>query len=427
VNLYAFEKTVRQGGALADAIESIDIGGPTLIRASAKNFKDVACVTDPADYPALLEEMKTGGGTLSPATRFALARKAFSLTARYDGAISNYLGSMPDDAAANPGAERKKFPDTFTVQFKKMQDLRYGENPHQEAAFYGPLKPAAGALSSARQLQGKDLSFNNIMDINSALELVREFHEPACIIIKHNNPCGAAMSKKGLGRAYELALACDSKSAFGGIVGFNEIVTGPLAGRLTEMFLEAVIAPGFDDDALSALGKKKNLRVLEVGKPEKDSPPCACFDIKRVSGGVLLQTQDTGSAADLKTVTRRGPTEKELEDLLFAWNVARHVKSNTIVLARDTATVGVGAGQMSRIDSTRIAVMKAADAGLEVRGSVMASDAFFPFRDNVDMAAENGVTAIIQPGGSIKDDEVIKAADEHGMAMVFTGIRHFRH
>ncbi len=434
VNLYAFEKTVAGGADLPTAIENIDIGGPTMIRATAKNFNDTACVTDPGDYSCIIEEMKANQAALSPSTRYELSRKAFALTARYDAAISNYLGSTTCDAPPASPDGAAKFPKTFSVQYKKIQDLRYGENPHQRAAFYATQNPAVGSLSTAKQLQGKELSFNNIMDLNSALELSREFHEPTCIIIKHNNPCGAAMSKNGLMAAYDLALACDSKSAFGGIIGFNKPVTGELAEKMTAMFLEAVIAPGYDEAALAAFKKKKNLRILEIAKPQKTKAgecdcgsSCDCLDIKRVSGGVLIQTADKECASDLKTVTKRGPTEKELEDLIFAWNVAKHVKSNTIVLAKDSATIGVGAGQMSRIDSTRIAVMKAADAGLSVKGSVMASDAFFPFPDNVEMAAKNGVTAIIQPGGSIRDDEVIKAADASNIAMVCTGIRHFRH
>jgi len=302
--------------------------------------------------------------------------------------------------------------------------MRYGENPHQKAAFYRTNEKTG--LGDATQHQGKELSYNNILDVNSALQLVGEFREPAAIVIKHNNPCGAAESGKGLLAAYNNALACDPVSAFGGIVGLNRKVDRELAETLTGIFLEAVIAPGYEPEALEVFKKKKNLRVLEVDDVyNRDCPPP--YDIKRVSGGVLLQGLDLESAADLKTAGDRGPTEKELEDLTFAWAVCKHVKSNAIILARDTRTVGIGAGQMSRIDSTRVAVMKAEDAGLEVKGSVLASDAFFPFRDNVDMAAEQGVTAIIQPGGSIRDEEVVEAANEHGIAMVFTGIRHFRH
>ncbi len=416
VNLYAFEDTVRRGCTLEEAIENIDIGGPTMIRAAAKNFRDVACVTDPSDYSMILREMEEQGGALSEATRFYLAKKAFQLTARYDGAISNYLG------AVDKGGLRR-FPDTFTVQFGKVQDLRYGENPHQEAAFY---RGAGGLLSQAKKLQGKELSYNNILDINSALALVNEFEPPAAVIVKHNNPCGAAVSEKGLLDAYRDALACDSKSAFGGIVGFNRKVTEDVAGELSKIFLEAVAAPGYDEGALRILSKKKNLRVMEspAVSGREEAPR---FEIKFVSGDVLLQTPDLDDYKDIKTVTSRRPTPEELKALIFAWKVCKHVKSNAIILARGERTIGIGAGQMSRIDSTRIAVMKAADAGLETKGGVLASDAFFPFRDNVDMAAEHGISAIIQPGGSIRDEEVIKAAEEHGIAMVFTGMRHFRH
>lgn len=422
VNLYAFEKTVEGGCTIEEAIENIDIGGPTMIRAAAKNHRDVAVVVEPSDYGDVINEMRDHKGMLSCKTRFELAKKVYQLTARYDAAISNYLGTVPEAPELD---KRKDFPDTFTIQFKKLQDLRYGENPHQSAAFYRNTGPRVG-LGGATKLQGKELSYNNILDLNSSLNLVSEFSEPAVVIIKHNNPCGTAMSKKGILAAYNAAYACDKTSAFGGIVGFNRKVTREVAETLTKIFLEAVIAPGFDDDAIEVFKAKKNLRVLDVGELVKD---CCRNDIqlKRVCGGVLLQTMDSGSASDLKTVTRRAPNDKELEDLLFAWNVCKHVKSNAIILARDGRTVGIGAGQMSRIDSTRIAVMKANDAGLEVDGSVLASDAFFPFRDNVDMAAEHGVTAIVQPGGSIRDEEVIKAADEHDIAMVFTGIRHFRH
>lgn len=426
VNLYAFEETVARGCSFEDAVENIDIGGPTMIRAAAKNHNDVAVVTDPADYAGIIDEMKKKKGALSGATRLRLAKKVFQLTARYDAAISNYLGSVPDVPGVEPA---KKFPDTFTVQYEKVQDLRYGENPHQSAAFYKKVVKGRAGLAGANQMQGKELSFNNILDLNAALTIAAEFHEPAAVVVKHNNPCGAAVSKEGILKAYLLAYECDKTSAFGGIVGFNKKVTKEVAETLNKIFLEAVIAPGFEPEALAVFSSKKNLRVLDIGDVEQAKLVFGPtdFDIKRVAGGALLQTLDIESASDLKTVTERGPDEKELEDLLFAWNVCKHVKSNAIIFAKNGRTVGVGAGQMSRIDSTRIAASKAADAGLEVRGSVMASDAFFPFRDNVDKAAEHGVTAIIQPGGSIKDEEVIKAANEHGIAMVFTGVRHFRH
>jgi phosphoribosylaminoimidazolecarboxamide formyltransferase/IMP cyclohydrolase len=424
VNLYAFEKTIAGGCTFEEAIENIDIGGPTMLRAAAKNHNDVAVVTEPADYRSILEELKVNDGALSPGTRFSLARKVFQLTARYDGAISNYLGTVAD------GEARCVYPETFTVQFRKVQDLRYGENPHQSAAFFSDSASSNDGLAGARQLHGKELSFNNIFDVDAALRVVREFHEPAAVIVKHNNPCGVAMSKVGSLDAYRKALACDPVSSFGGIVSFNRMVEGETAEELVKLFLEVVIAPGFDERALEVLKGKKNLRLLELPvseclPPQKDQSHGV--DMKVVAGGVLLQTPDWESAGDLKTATERGPSEEELEALLFAWSVCKHVKSNAIVFAKGTQAIGIGAGQMSRIDSTRIAVQKAGDAGLDTRGSVMASDAFFPFRDNVDKAKEAGVTAIIQPGGSVRDEEVIKAADEHGIAMVFTGMRHFRH
>ena len=349
-------------------------------------------------------------------------RKAFQLTARYDAAVSNHLGGVPE----NPRLEtHRRFPDTFTVQYEKLQDLRYGENPHQSAAFYRVRSKTPG-LGDLRKHQGKELSYNNILDLNAALQIVSEFHEPASVIIKHNNPCGVAVSKEGILRAYELAYGCDRTSAFGGIVGFNRTVTKEAAESLNSIFLEAVIAPGYDKEALGLLSLKKNLRVLETcGVEAGAANRCAPdLDIKRVCGGVLLQTLDIESAADLKTVTRRGPDEMELEDLLFAWNVCKHVKSNAVIFAKGLRAVGIGAGQMSRIDSTRIAAIKAADAGLSIKGAVMASDAFFPFRDNVDMAAEHGITAIIQL--NIKDEEVIKAADERDSHGIHHG-GHFRH
>jgi phosphoribosylaminoimidazolecarboxamide formyltransferase/IMP cyclohydrolase len=426
VNLYAFEDTIAKGCSLEEAIENIDIGGPTMIRAAAKNHKDVAVVVAPSDYQNIIEEMKKNNGSLSPATRFYLAKKVFQLTARYDGAISNYLGRVED------GAIKKDFPDTLTVQVEKVQDLRYGENPHQQAAFYREIRrqpedKKEPCIANAKQLHGKELSFNNILDLNSAIELAKEFHEPSCVIIKHNNPCGVAMSKAGLIDAYQKAMSCDRVSAFGGIIAVNRTMDAKTAKEMGQLFLEAIAAPGFDEDALKILKDKKNLRLLETSEFTAHMPEFKGYDLKKVNGGLLVQTADIECAQDLKTATKRGPSDAELEDLLFAWNVCKHVKSNAIIFAKDTRTVGIGAGQMSRIDSTRIGIMKAKDAGLEVKGCVMASDAFFPFRDNVDRAAEAGVTAIIQPGGSIRDEEVILAADEHKIAMVFTGIRHFRH
>ena len=430
VNLYAFEDTVAKGCLLEEAIENIDIGGPTMIRAAAKNHKDVAVVTDPDDYGMIIDEMKKQNGGVAETTRLYLAKKVFQLTARYDAMISNYLGRIED------GVVKKEFPDTLTMQFKKAQGLRYGENPHQSAAFYKDLKIDEPCISNARQIHGKELSFNNILDLNSAIELAKDFHEIACVIIKHNNPCGAAISHTSLAQAYTKAYSCDDQSAFGGVIGFNRIVDAKTAALMGKIFLEAVIAPGFDKDALEILKDKKNLRLLEIGSiPQHISPPpnrfiqgqTSAYDLKRVAGGLLIQTQDKASVADLKTVTKREPTEEELEELLFAWKVCKHVKSNAIIFAKCRQTIGIGAGQMSRIDSTRLGIMKAKDSGFDVKGSAMASDAFFPFRDNVDKAAEAGITAIIQPGGSVRDEEVIKAADEHGIAMVFTGIRHFRH
>lgn len=433
VNLYAFEDTIAkgspdksiQGQALfEDAIENIDIGGPTMLRAAAKNFKDVAVVTDPDDYSKIIDEMKRNSGRVSETTKFELAKKAFQLTARYDAVISNYLGSIEP---------RQDFPETFSVQFKKVQDLRYGENPHQKAAFYRDIKIEEPCVSNARQLHGKELSFNNILDLNFAIELAKDFHETACVIIKHNNPCGAAISHTSLADAYLKAYSCDKTSAFGGVVGFNRTVDAKTAQEMSKIFLEAIIAPGFEKDAIEILKNKNNLRLLEIPplpahlESSVFSREPSAYDFKRVNGGLLIQTWDKASVTDLKTVTKREPSEKELEELLFAWKVCRHVKSNAIIFANCGQTIGIGAGQMSRIDSTRIGILKAKDAGFNVKGSVMASDAFFPFRDNVDKAHESGITAIIQPGGSIRDEEVIKAADEHNIAMVFTGIRHFRH
>ncbi|MFQ5480454.1 MAG: bifunctional phosphoribosylaminoimidazolecarboxamide formyltransferase/IMP cyclohydrolase [Thermodesulfobacteriota bacterium] len=423
VNLYAFEKTIAHGATLGEAIENIDIGGPTMIRAAAKNYKDVAVVVEPTDYSGILEELQKNDCAISSATRFTLAKKVFQLTARYDGAISNYLGTI------KAGEDKTKeedslFPETYTVQYEKISGLRYGENPHQKAAFY--RTPGGGPLADAIKLHGKELSYNNIADLDAAVSIAAEFTDPAAVIIKHSNPCGAAVSDKGLLSAYEKAYSTDSQSAFGGIVCFNREVPLDVATKISEIFVEAVIAPAFTAESLEVLTKKKNIRLLTTGASTGETCNNA-MEIKLVSGGVLLQTPDRGQAVDMTTVTEREPTEKELADILFAWKICRHVKSNAIVLAADSMTLGVGAGQMSRIDSTRIALMKAAAAKLEVKGCAFASDAFFPFRDNVDLAAENGIKAIIQPGGSIRDEEVIKAANEHGIAMVFTRMRHFRH
>jgi phosphoribosylaminoimidazolecarboxamide formyltransferase/IMP cyclohydrolase len=419
VNLYPFAATVaRPGCTLEEAVENIDIGGPALLRSAAKNFEHVAVVTDPADYGAVLKEMGSAGGALGAATRLALAQKAFSHTAHYDGAISNYLTAL--EAAGG----RSRFPRRLNLQFERVQELRYGENPHQEAAFYRDLRPAPGSLASYRQLQGKELSYNNIADADAAWECVKCFSGPACVIVKHANPCGAARAAD-LAEAYGRALATDPTSAFGGIVAFNRELDAPAAQAVAQQFVEVVIAPAISAEAARALAGKAGTRVLEV----QPGPGANDYDFKRVGGGMLVQAPDTAGieARDLKTVTRTRPSEAQTADLMFAWTVARFVKSNAIVFCGGGRTLGVGAGQMSRVDAARIAVLKAQSAGLDLRGSVVASDAFFPFRDGVDVAAQAGARAIIQPGGSLRDDEVIAAANEHGIAMVFTGTRHFRH
>ncbi|OBS09649.1 bifunctional phosphoribosylaminoimidazolecarboxamide formyltransferase/IMP cyclohydrolase [Acidihalobacter prosperus] len=420
VNLYPFEATIANPDCpLAEAIEQIDIGGPAMVRAAAKNHADVAVVVDPADYAGLVEELRQAGGTCLQ-TRFALAAKAFAHTARYDGMVANYLGAIAADGSRAP------FPDTLSLQFDKAEDLRYGENPHQRAAFYRERNLAEASVASARQLQGKALSFNNIADTDAALECVKQFDAPACVIVKHANPCGVAVAPNLL-TAYERAYQTDPTSAFGGIIAFNRPLDGDTAHAIvSRQFVEVIIAPEITPAAARAVAEKKNVRLLACGQWDAPQPG---FDFKRVNGGLLVQDRDLTAVAtdELKTVTRRAPEAQELEDLLFAWQVAKFVKSNAIVYARDRQTVGVGAGQMSRVYSARIAGIKAADEGLAVSGTVMASDAFFPFRDGIDAAAEAGITAVIQPGGSMRDEEVIAAADEHGMAMVFTGVRHFRH
>ena len=420
VNLYPFEKTVeREDCTLETALENIDIGGPTMLRAAAKNYPFVSVVTDPADYDAVLKEMKDTGGCISGETNFRLAVKTFQLTARYDGAISNYLGRRNAD-----GGVKHLFPDTYTVQFSLAQNLRYGENPHQMAAFYREDNPLLSAVSNARQLQGKELSYNNIMDSDAAWQAVSDLEKPAAIIMKHANPCGAATSDGDLASAYRKAMETDPVSAFGGIVALNRPVDGKTAEELARTFLEVIIAPAFDDEARAILGAKKNVRVLEI--PAAPSKGVSGYDFRRVVGGLLVQDRDRGEfdIRGAKVVTRRKPTEAEYDALDFAWRIVKHVKSNAIVYATKDQLVGVGAGQMSRVDSVKIAKMK---AQLPTQGAVLASDAFFPFRDGVDMAAEAGVTAIIQPGGSVRDEEAIRAADEHGMAMIFTGVRHFKH
>ncbi len=419
VNLYPFEQTIAKPDCdFETAIENIDIGGPTMIRAAAKNHADVAVVVNPADYAGIIAELKNSGSSLSAKTRFNLALQSFEHTARYDTAISAYLGNLNGE----------RFPDTLNLQFYKSQAMRYGENPHQQAAFYREKAPASGAIAAAKQLQGKELSYNNIADADAALECVKSFTDkPACVIVKHANPCGVAEADTLLA-AYELAYATDPTSAFGGIIAFNRELDKETAAEIIKrQFVEVIIAPSIGADAQTVLAAKQNVRALECGNWTNAGE--TALDFKRVAGGLLVQDKDFGkiAAADLKVVSKRAPTEQELADLLFAWKVAKFVKSNAIVYCKNGRTIGVGAGQMSRVYSARIAGIKAADEGLAVSGSVMASDAFFPFRDTVDAAAEAGITAIIHPGGSMRDGEVIEAADEHNIAMVFTGMRHFRH
>ncbi|MDO8706367.1 MAG: bifunctional phosphoribosylaminoimidazolecarboxamide formyltransferase/IMP cyclohydrolase [Sulfuricaulis sp.] len=422
VNLYPFEETVaRRDGTLAEAIENIDIGGPTLLRAAAKNYAAVTVIVDSHDYGPVLDEMKKSQGAVGDALRYSLATKAFEHTAAYDGAIANYLGRQ------RPGGAREKFPRTFNSQFVHAMPLRYGENPHQAAAFYVERHPAEACVATARLLQGKELSFNNIADADAALECVKSFDVAACVIVKHANPCGVAIADTLL-EAYQHAYVTDPTSAFGGIIAFNRPLDAATAKAILDrQFVEVIIAPSISENAKPVLAAKPNVRVLESGAWGATRP--ADLDYRRVVGGLLVQERDHGKVAEkeLKVVTQRAPNQQERRDLLFAWQVVKFVKSNAIVYCKEGRTLGVGAGQMSRVYSARIASIKATDAGLEVRGSVMASDAFFPFRDGLDQAAEVGVTAVIQPGGSMRDKEVIEAADQHGIAMVFTGMRHFRH
>ena len=419
VNLYPFEQTIAKPDCdLATAIENIDIGGPTMIRAAAKNHKHVAVVIDPIDYQDILSELTENKAMLCQETRFKLAQKSFAHTAKYDTAIAAYLGKI-----SNP-----EFPETLNLQFHQIQSMRYGENPHQNAAFYQESTPISGTIAAAKQLQGKALSYNNVADSDAALECVKSFTEqPTCVIVKHANPCGVAQTDSLLS-AYQLAYTTDPTSAFGGIIAFNQELDDITAKKIIgQQFVEVIIAPTISKTAQSVLSEKANIRVLECGIWTSGNEPT--LDFKRVAGGLLVQDTDHGqiSVAELKTVSKRAPTKQELEDLLFAWKVAKFVKSNAIVYCKDGRTIGVGAGQMSRIYSAKIAGIKAADENLEVPGSVMASDAFFPFRDGIDFAAKAGITAVIQPGGSMRDNEVIAAANEHNMAMVFTGMRHFRH
>ena len=422
VNLYPFEATIaRDDCTLAMAVENIDIGGPTMLRAAAKNHASVTVLIDPTDYSRVIEQLEANGG-VDDATRFDLAIKTFEHTAHYDGAIANYFGTLTE------GEDKVNFPRTFNSQFHKTQEMRYGENPHQKAAFYTEAQLESGTISAAVQIQGKELSYNNIADTDAALECVKAFPEsPACVIVKHANPCGVATADDLL-TAYDLAYQTDTTSAFGGIIAFNRELDAKTAQAIVDrQFVEVIIAPAISDEAKLVVSSKKNVRLLCCGAfPEQ---PAVGLDYKRVTGGLLVQDRDSALVTqdELKVVTKKAPTQEQMLDLLFAWRVAKFVKSNAIVYVNKQQTVGIGAGQMSRVVSSRIAGIKAEDAGLTVPGAVMASDAFFPFRDGLDAAAEAGISAVIQPGGSMRDDEVIAAADEHGIAMVFTGMRHFRH
>ena len=419
VNLYPFKQTIaKQNCSLDDAIENIDIGGPTMVRAAAKNYQKVTVVTDPHDYSLVCEELAANSGSISLATRFMLAKKAFTHTAAYDSAISNYLTALDTDY------RHKDFPDSLNLNFNIAQHLRYGENPHQKAAFYRDESMTPGSLANYQQLQGKELSYNNIADTDAAWECVKTFDRPACVIVKHANPCGIAIAETTL-RAYQLAFATDPTSAFGGIIAFNRIIDTDTAEAVLKQFVEVIIAPEITQEARQLLLQKNNIRVLILPLQNGHHR----YDLKRVGGGILVQTPDilNITGADLKIVTKVIPTPQQFEDLLFAWRVAKFVKSNAIVFCRKGQTAGIGAGQMSRVDSARIASIKAQQAGLTLAESVVASDAFFPFRDGLDVVVQAGATAIIQPGGSIRDNEVIAAADEQGVSMVFTGIRHFRH
>ena len=422
VNLYPFQQTVAKDDCtLEDAIENIDIGGPAMLRSAAKNHKDVIVICDPADYLAVVDELKANGGELGYDSKFELAKKVYAHTAQYDGAIANYLSSLGPD---KQHATRNRYPQTMNLAFEKVQDMRYGENPHQSAAFYRELSAPAGALAGYAQLQGKELSFNNIADADAAWECTKTFDEPACVIIKHANPCGAATGNNLL-EAYGKALKTDPEAAFGGIIAFNRELDEAAATEVAKLFVEVLIAPSFSAEALQILGSKKNLRLLQIpfGKGLNT------YEIKRVGGGVLLQSADARNLAfsELEVVTKLHPTPQQVQDMLFAWRVAKFVKSNAIVFCASGMTLGVGAGQVSRVDAARAAVMKAQQAGLSLAGSAVASDAFFPFRDGLDVVADAGATCIIQPGGSVRDQEVIDAANERGLVMMFTGVRHFRH
>jgi phosphoribosylaminoimidazolecarboxamide formyltransferase/IMP cyclohydrolase len=423
VNLYPFEDKVAKGCSFDEAVANVDVGGPTMVRAAAKNFRHVAVVVDPADYGLLLEQLDREGG-VDAATRLFFAQKAFRHTGRYDAAIAGYFSQVEErDGAYVPAENDETFPYRLSLTFEKVQDLRYGENPHQRAAFYSDLGSTLYSVAAARKMQGKELSFNNILDLDAAWRLVTELEQPACAIIKHTNPCGTAVGSGPL-EAYERAWACDPTSAYGGIVAFNEKVDAATAKKVTGQFVEAVIAPGFEAEALKVFGKKTNLRVMNMDTTGIHK--ATGFDLRRVMGGLLAQQWDLHRLERdrCEVVTKRAPSEEEWKALLFAWTVVKHVKSNAIVYANAAQTVGVGAGQMSRVDSARFAAQKAV---LPLAGTVVASDAFFPFRDGIDEIAKTGATAVVQPGGSVRDEETIAAADEHGLAMVFTGVRHFRH
>jgi phosphoribosylaminoimidazolecarboxamide formyltransferase/IMP cyclohydrolase len=443
VNLYPFEATVAQPNCtLEDAIENIDIGGPAMVRSAAKNWKDVAVLTDASQYAEVISELQSTGGALAEATTFALSVAAFNRVAQYDAAISNYLSAIDYTASiANKQPVSHQFPAQNNTNFIKVQDLRYGENPHQQAAFYRDLNPAPGSLATAQQLQGKELSYNNIADSDAAWEAVKSFSSSntgaagattACVIVKHANPCGVALAASAL-EAYTKAFQTDPSSAFGGIIAFNTTVDKAAAEAISKQFVEVLIAPDYTTEALEIFTAKANVRVLKIALPKGGATAWEqgrnSHETKRVGSGLLIQTADNHeiSQSDLKIVTQKQPTPQQMADLLFAWRVAKYVKSNAIVFCGNGMTLGVGAGQMSRVDSTRIAAIKAQNAGLTLKGSVVASDAFFPFRDGIDVLAEAGASCVIHPGGSMRDAEVIAAADEHGLVMVVTGIRHFRH
>ncbi len=429
VNLYPFEATVAKPGCtLEDAIENIDIGGPAMVRSAAKNWKDVAVLTDASQYPTVLAELQSQG-KVSDATRFALSVAAFNRISQYDAAISEYLSSIQFNPAPTDGAPRRhEYPAQSNANFVKLQDLRYGENPHQSAAFYRDVSPAPGSLVTARQLQGKELSYNNIADADAAWECVKSFDTPACVIVKHANPCGVAVAEGPL-QAYQKAFQTDPTSAFGGIIAFNRPLDQAAAEAVSKQFVEVLIAPGYSEEALAVFSAKANVRVLHIDLPADVAASRNRQDIKRVGSGLLIQSADNHrlSIADLKVVTQIQPSAQQLKDLMFAWQVAQYVKSNAIVFCGNGMTLGVGAGQMSRLDSARIASIKAEHAKLSLKGSAVASDAFFPFRDGLDFVIDHGASCVIQPGGSMRDAEVIAAADERGVAMVFTGVRHFRH